>query len=130
MTGLPLTTTRQDILSVFEKYGVIQEDLQTGKDTNRYHTYVNTIALFFSFIHSYSFIHIHSYSFINILIYFYSNAPLGESKIKLYEKEGVFKGDALVVYFKEESVRLAVQMLDDSLFLDQQRITVQPVSNT
>jgi HIV Tat-specific factor 1 len=35
----------------------------------------------------------------------------------MYENEqGNFKGDALVVYFRPESVNLAVQMLDDSHF--------------
>lgn len=39
----------------------------------------------------------------------------GEPKIKLYAKEdGSFSGEALVVYFKEESVPLAVAMLDDA----------------
>ena len=38
-------------------------------------------------------------------------------RIKLYtDEEGKFKGDALVVYFRPESVNLAVQMLDDSDF--------------
>jgi HIV Tat-specific factor 1 len=41
----------------------------------------------------------------------------GEPRIKMYEnEEGKFKGDALVVYFRPESVALAVQMLDDSDF--------------
>lgn len=39
----------------------------------------------------------------------------GEPKIKIYRDEnGVSKGDALVSYFKEESVPLAVDLLDDS----------------
>lgn len=39
----------------------------------------------------------------------------GESKIKIYRDEkGVPKGDALVSYFKEESVPLAVDLLDES----------------
>ncbi|KAI8645090.1 hypothetical protein BD408DRAFT_339447 [Parasitella parasitica] len=39
----------------------------------------------------------------------------GEPKIKIYRDEnGVSKGDALVSYFKEESVPLAVELLDDS----------------
>ena len=38
-------------------------------------------------------------------------------RIKLYTDEnGKFKGDALVVYFRPESVNLAIQMLDDSDF--------------
>lgn len=39
----------------------------------------------------------------------------GDPKVKLYAKEdGSFSGDALVVYFKEESVALAVAMLDEA----------------
>ena len=35
----------------------------------------------------------------------------------MYEDDkGQFKGDALVVYFRAESVNLAIQMLDDSDF--------------
>ena len=35
----------------------------------------------------------------------------------MYEdSEGQFKGEALVVYFRPESVDLAIQMLDDSDF--------------
>lgn len=41
----------------------------------------------------------------------------GRSRIKLYENEqGQFKGDALIVYFRPESVNLAIQMLDDTDF--------------
>ncbi|RMZ87394.1 hypothetical protein DV736_g5379, partial [Chaetothyriales sp. CBS 134916] len=41
----------------------------------------------------------------------------GQPRIKMYEDEkGSFKGDALVVYFRPESVPLALQMLDDSDF--------------
>ena len=41
----------------------------------------------------------------------------GKPRIKMYEDEkGQFKGDALVVYFRPESVNLAIQMLDDSDF--------------
>ena len=41
----------------------------------------------------------------------------GKPRIKLYEDDkGQFKGDALVVYFRPESVDLAVQMLDDTDF--------------
>ncbi|KAH7339690.1 hypothetical protein B0J17DRAFT_570229 [Rhizoctonia solani] len=39
----------------------------------------------------------------------------GNPKVKLYHTEdGMFKGDALVVYYKEESVDLAVTLLDDA----------------
>ena len=41
----------------------------------------------------------------------------GKPRIKLYtDDNGNFKGDALVVYFRAESVELACQMLDDSYF--------------
>ncbi|KAF5348626.1 hypothetical protein D9758_006852 [Tetrapyrgos nigripes] len=39
----------------------------------------------------------------------------GESKVKMYAKEdGSFGGEALVVYFKEDSVSLALNILDES----------------
>ncbi|KAI6113245.1 hypothetical protein EDD16DRAFT_1484363 [Pisolithus croceorrhizus] len=39
----------------------------------------------------------------------------GEPKIKLYARDdGSFSGEALVVYFKEESVSLAINLLDDA----------------
>ena len=38
-----------------------------------------------------------------------------EARIKMYENDqGQFKGDALIVYFRPESVNLAIQMLDDT----------------
>ena len=41
----------------------------------------------------------------------------GSKRIKMYEDDqGQFKGDALVVYFRPESVDLALQMLDDTEF--------------
>jgi HIV Tat-specific factor 1 len=41
----------------------------------------------------------------------------GQPRIKMYEDDkGQFKGDALIVYFRPESVNLAIQMLDDSDF--------------
>ncbi len=41
----------------------------------------------------------------------------GKPRIKLYTDEGGnFKGDALIVYFRAESVDLAIQMLDDTDF--------------
>ncbi|KAI5283149.1 hypothetical protein KEM54_002362 [Ascosphaera aggregata] len=41
----------------------------------------------------------------------------GQPRIKMYENDqGQFKGDALVVYFRPESVQLAVQMLDETEF--------------
>ncbi|KZF26277.1 hypothetical protein L228DRAFT_257748 [Xylona heveae TC161] len=41
----------------------------------------------------------------------------GKHRIKLYtDDSGKFKGDALIVYFRPESVDLAIQMLDDTDF--------------
>lgn len=41
----------------------------------------------------------------------------GRPRIKMYmDDEGNFKGEALVVYFRPESVNLAIQMLDDTNF--------------
>ncbi|KAM5458162.1 hypothetical protein MaudCBS49596_000074 [Microsporum audouinii] len=41
----------------------------------------------------------------------------GQPRIKMYtDDQGQFKGDALVVYFRPESVNLAIQMLDDTDF--------------
>lgn len=38
-----------------------------------------------------------------------------KSRIKMYtDEQGNFKGDALIVYFRAESVSLAIQMLDES----------------
>ncbi len=39
----------------------------------------------------------------------------GEPKVKMYARDdGSFSGEALVVYFKEESVSLAINILDDA----------------
>lgn len=41
----------------------------------------------------------------------------GRERIKMYmDDDGNFKGEALIVYFRPESVNLAIQMLDDSNF--------------
>lgn len=41
----------------------------------------------------------------------------GEPRIKLYyDEEGKFKGEALITYFKKDSVPLAIDMRDDSWF--------------
>ena len=41
----------------------------------------------------------------------------GSHRIKMYEDDqGQFKGEALVVYFRPESVNLAIQLLDDTDF--------------
>ncbi|KAJ3015219.1 hypothetical protein HKX48_004707 [Thoreauomyces humboldtii] len=70
VTGLPTDATEEEMKEVFEKFGILMEDLTTGKP-----------------------------------------------KIKMYkDAAGVPKGDALVSYFKEESVELACNLLDDSDF--------------
>ena len=39
----------------------------------------------------------------------------GEPKVKMYARDdGSFSGEALIVYFKEESVMLALNILDDA----------------
>ena len=41
----------------------------------------------------------------------------GKPRIKLYtDDKGDFKGDALILYFRAESVDLAIQLLDDTHF--------------
>lgn len=54
----------------------------------------------------------------------------GEKKIKLYyNDDGKFKGDALVVYFRAESVPLAIALMDGAPFPDHtssHKITVEP----
>lgn len=41
----------------------------------------------------------------------------GKPRVKMYTNEdGKFNGDALVVYFKKESIKLAIQMMDDYYF--------------
>ncbi|PVU94394.1 hypothetical protein BB559_003017 [Furculomyces boomerangus] len=52
----------------------------------------------------------------------------GKPRIKVYRDEkGIPKGDALITYFKEPSVSLAIDILDDSLFRydEPRRIKVQ-----
>lgn len=67
VTSLPLDVTVEEVHDVFSKYGIIAEEVDSGKP-----------------------------------------------RIKLYTDDaGNPKGDALVVYFRPESVALAVQMLDD-----------------
>ena len=70
VTNLPITTTVDELQSVFSRCGVIAEEIDQGKP-----------------------------------------------RIKLYTDDtGTPKGDALIVYFKPESVDLAVQILDDTDF--------------
>lgn len=52
----------------------------------------------------------------------------GEKRIKLYRDEnGKLKGDALIIYFKPDSVKLAIEMMDDTRlhFHDKLAIRVQ-----
>lgn len=45
------------------------------------------------------------------------NMESGQPRIKLYaDDSGALKGDCLIVYFRAESVALAIQMLDDTDF--------------
>jgi HIV Tat-specific factor 1 len=70
VTNLPLDVTRKEVIDVFSKYGVIAEEIDSGRE-----------------------------------------------RVKLYhDDDGKPKGDGLVVYFRPESVPLAIQMLDDSDF--------------
>ncbi|KAK5160100.1 hypothetical protein LTS14_002207 [Recurvomyces mirabilis] len=51
-----------------------------------------------------------------------------EPRIKLYyNDDGKFKGEALIVYFRAESVRLAIQMLDESDFRLGQALPTGPM---
>ncbi len=79
-TGLPEDTTVDELAEYFGKYGVIMDDMFTGRP-----------------------------------------------RIKLYEREdGAFKGEALVVYLREESATLAAQLLDESYFRPTVLIRVEP----
>jgi HIV Tat-specific factor 1 len=41
----------------------------------------------------------------------------GNKRIKMYaDNEGSFNGEALIVYFKKDSIDLAIQMMDDYFF--------------
>lgn len=52
------------------------------------------------------------------------DAVTSEPRVKIYTNpDGTRKGDALIVYFREESVSLAIQMLDDTYIRDS-RISV------
>lgn len=53
----------------------------------------------------------------------------GEPKVKMYAKEdGTFSGEALVVYFKEDSVTLALNILDEAELRFGDASTVMKVS--
>ncbi|EPS40750.1 hypothetical protein H072_5414 [Dactylellina haptotyla CBS 200.50] len=70
VTNLPLDATAQEVEELFSRYGLIAEEIDTGK-----------------------------------------------KRVKLYtDADGKFKGDALIVFFRPESVNLAIQMLDDTDF--------------
>ncbi|KAJ5950353.1 Nuclear mRNA splicing factor-associated protein [Penicillium vulpinum] len=70
VTNIPTDASLSEIQQVFEKYGILAEELDTGKP-----------------------------------------------RIKMYNDEnGNFKGEALVVYFRPESVNLAIQVLDETDF--------------
>ena len=67
VTGLPADTELEEVVELFSKCGVIEEDEN------------------------------------------------GEPKVKMYAREdGSFSGEALVVYFKEDSVTLALTILEDA----------------
>ncbi|KAF8906559.1 hypothetical protein CPB84DRAFT_1835074 [Gymnopilus junonius] len=81
VTGLPSDTQQEELVEVFSKCGVIEEDED------------------------------------------------GEPKVKMYAREdGSFNGEALIVYFKEESVTLALTILEDSELRLGQPSTVMKVS--
>lgn len=49
----------------------------------------------------------------------------GQPKVKLYkDTEGNVKGDALIIYFREESVQLAIDLLDESEIRDGVKVRV------
>ena len=52
----------------------------------------------------------------------------GEKRIKIYEDNGIKKGDALISYAREESVDLAVEHLNDSEIKPGFKIHVERVS--
>ena len=105
VSNLPLDVTVQELNAYFSRCGIIMEDLQAAV-ASKYKTMASSSS---------------------------SSAPKNNSlphepvpKIKLYRSEdGVFKGEALIIYFKEESVALAIQLLDDSELRPGHRISVQ-----
>lgn len=69
VSNIPKDVTKEELESVFEKYGILAEDLNSG-----------------------------------------------EKRVKIYKdaETGEPKGDALIVYYRSESVALAIDMLDDT----------------
>lgn len=50
----------------------------------------------------------------------------GRPRVKLYYDDQSFKGEALVVYYKPESVELAIQLLDDTYLRAARGVTSGP----
>lgn len=79
VSGLPSTATNEDLVDIFQKYGVLAEDVYTGK-----------------------------------------------KKARVYvDEQGNGKGDGLVVFFKPESVKLAVDMLHNQpVYVGDKMVTI------
>lgn len=80
VSGLPDTACSDDLVDIFQKYGVLAEDVYTGK-----------------------------------------------KKARVYvDEQGKGKGDGLVVFFKPESVKLAVDMLhNQQVYVGDKMVTIQ-----
>ena len=109
VSNLPDDVTVPELASYFSKCGIIMEDLQAAVAAK----YANLAQK------------INSSGTVASDAAMPKNEPT--PKIKLYrDKEGNFKGEALIVFYKEESVALAVDLLDDSeLRPGHPRISVQ-----
>lgn len=79
VSGLPSSATNEDLVDIFQKYGVLAEDVYTGK-----------------------------------------------KKARVYvDEQGNGKGDGLVVFFKPESVKLAVDMLHNQpVYVGDKMVTI------
>ncbi|KAG5363887.1 Splicing factor U2AF-associated protein 2 [Yarrowia sp. B02] len=79
VSGLPESATNDDLVDIFQKYGVLAEDVYTGK-----------------------------------------------KKARVYvDEQGKGKGDGLVVFFKPESVKLAVDMLhNQQVYVGDKMVTI------
>ncbi|KAG5362549.1 HIV Tat-specific factor 1-like protein [Yarrowia sp. C11] len=79
VSGLPSAATNDDLVDIFQKYGVLAEDVYTGK-----------------------------------------------KKARVYvDEQGQGKGDGLVVFFKPESVKLAVDMLHNQpVYIGDKMVTI------